>query len=80
MDSFTGPGIRQVLTMEEESASVLEAEKVIAFEEQLLLLAKTKIDGKCLVKGCSEPVSLSTKYIGSALYIIWVGICVIWDF
>ena len=79
MDSFTGPGIRQVLTME-ESASVLEAKKVIAFEEQLLLLAKTKIDGKCLVKGCSEPVSLSTKYIGSALYIIWVGICVIWDF
>lgn len=67
---FTGPGITQVLSME-ESDVVLASEKVIAYEKQLLLLAKTKIDERCLVKGCPELVEISTKYVASALYIIW---------
>lgn len=70
---FTGPGITQVLSME-ESDVVLASEKVIAYEKQLLLLAKTKIDERCLVKGCPELVEISTKYVASALYIIWVSL------
>lgn len=70
---FTGPGITQVLSME-ESDVVLASEKVIAYEKQLLLLAKTKIDERCLVKGCPELVEISTKYVASALNIIWVSL------
>nr|XP_022297616.1 uncharacterized protein LOC111106987 [Crassostrea virginica] len=69
-EHYFGPGITQVLTTEGFGA-VFRDEKVLAFEEQLLMLAKTKIDDKCLVKGCSEPVAISTKYVGTALYIIW---------
>lgn len=72
---FTGPGITQVLSME-ESDVVLASEKVIAYEKQLLLLAKTKIDERCLVKGCPELVEISTKYVASALYIIWVSLTI----
>lgn len=70
-EHYFGPGITQVLTTEGFGA-VFRDEKVLAFEEQLLMLAKTKIDDKCLVKGCSESVAISTKYVGTALYIIWV--------
>ncbi|XP_056002386.1 mucin-17-like isoform X2 [Ostrea edulis] len=64
------PGIMQILTME-ESELVLRSEKVIVFEEQLLMLAKSKIDDQCLVKGCPEAVKISTRYVASALYLVW---------
>lgn len=70
-ENFTGPGITQISSMT-ESESVLKADKVIAYEEQLLQLASTKINDKCIVKGCSETLKLSTKYVASAMYIVWV--------
>ncbi|XP_048728592.1 uncharacterized protein LOC125646390 [Ostrea edulis] len=69
-ENFTGPGITQISSMT-ESESVLKADKVIAYEEQLLQLASTKINDKCIVKGCSETLKLSTKYVASAMYIVW---------
>ncbi|XP_062568780.1 uncharacterized protein LOC134230925 [Saccostrea cucullata] len=63
---YSGPGIVQVLTMEGFD-QVFKAEKFVAYEDQLLMLAKTKIDDSCLVKGCSEQVVISTKCVGSAL-------------
>ncbi|XP_056002382.1 uncharacterized protein LOC125661398 isoform X2 [Ostrea edulis] len=64
------PGIMQILTMD-ESELVLKSEKVIVFEEQLLILAKSKINDQCLVKGCPEAVKISTRYVASALYLVW---------
>ena len=69
VEHYFGPGTAKVLTPEGFEA-VFKDEKVIAFGEQLLMLAKTKIDDKCLVKECSKPVANSTKYVGTALYII----------
>jgi hypothetical protein len=70
-ESFTGPGITQITSMD-DSESVLKQEKVIACEEQLLKLAHLHIDDKCQVKGCAQTVEVSTKYVASALYIVWV--------
>lgn len=55
-----------VLTTEGFEA-VFRDEKVITFEEQLLMLTKTKIDDKCLANRCLEPVAISSKYVGTAL-------------
>ena len=51
-EHYFGLGIAKVLTPEGFEA-VFKDEKVIAFGEQLLRLAKTKIGDKCLVKECS---------------------------
>ncbi|KAK3106918.1 hypothetical protein FSP39_002918 [Pinctada imbricata] len=65
-----GPGISHIKTMDDIDI-LLEANKAIAFQEQLIQLAKTKIDISCQVKGCKEVVEITASYVGSAVYLTW---------
>lgn len=47
--------------------------KSLCFEENLLHLARINISSACCVRGCSSRVVMKTKYIGSAIRIVWVS-------
>ncbi|XP_053383459.1 uncharacterized protein LOC123541393 [Mercenaria mercenaria] len=55
-----------------EGRDLVTERKAVVFEGNMRELAMMKPVTTCTVKGCSQPVSLNTKYSGTAIYLKWI--------
>ncbi|XP_053383442.1 uncharacterized protein LOC128546184 [Mercenaria mercenaria] len=55
-----------------EGRDLVTERKAVVFEGNVRELAMMKPVTTCTVKGCSQPVSLNTKYSGTAIYLKWI--------
>ncbi|KAK3087648.1 hypothetical protein FSP39_008715 [Pinctada imbricata] len=66
-----GPGISK-MSNDEDVKSLLDDHCALVFVTQLIQLAKLKVDGNCLVKGCRSIVEIKLDKVGSAVYSTWI--------
>ncbi|XP_071141350.1 uncharacterized protein [Mytilus edulis] len=64
-----GPNISRIKT-DNDLTALLEDRTFLVFLNQILVLAKMKVEN-CAVVGCHEEVVISTEVISSALYLKW---------
>lgn len=68
-----GPGVTRIL-QPEDKGPLLDDSCSLVYMNCLIRLTKIKIESVCKVKGCGLPVAVSTKSVGSAVYLTWVSI------
>lgn len=72
-DEDPGPFISRVLCRD-DFVNILENKTTLVYLNQLIALAKKKVDSVCKVKGCGQVLDIQLNHVGSAVYLKWVGV------
>ncbi|XP_022339797.1 uncharacterized protein LOC111134747 [Crassostrea virginica] len=70
-DEDPGPFISRVLCRD-DFVNILENKTTLVYLNQLIALAKKKVDSVCKVKGCGQVLDIQLNHVGSAVYLKWI--------